>query len=549
MSSPLTNLDDEQRLAAICLEGPVVIRAGAGTGKTRTITHRIAYGVQQGRFEPSATLAVTFTSRAAGELRSRLHTMGAGAVQVRTFHSAALRQLRFFYPQVFKKDFPRLISSKSHLVLDALAACALPTDRDNVRDTAAEIEWAKVNILSPEAYAASAVQRGRDTAQVARAYEAYLSILDQRNLIDFEDCLLYTLAMLTQYEDIATQVQRQYKAFTVDEFQDVSPVQYELLRAWVGQRNDVCVVGDPTQTIFSFTGAKPEHLERFTLDFPQAHGFELTHSYRSTPQIIHAANTISKPLPTSVQLKPTKNAGDEVAFRGFDSDESEAQAVANRIIELIGTGVPAGEIAVLMRIDAQSEPIEAALASAGVPYAVRGSARFFERGEVVVALSALRAAAAAPVDKPVVAQVVDALSGVGYTDTAPNSGPAHRATWESLRVIVDLAQNFDPQATMPDFVAHLAAQSDVEAEPSANAVTLATIHSAKGLEWDAVLVIGVSEGLLPVVYARTPDAVDEERRLLYVAMTRARKHLWVSWARGRGRSTRGASRFLEDLIS
>jgi DNA helicase-2/ATP-dependent DNA helicase PcrA len=353
--------------------------------------------------------------------------------------------------------------------------------------------------------------------------------------------------MLTQYEEIALQVQRQYRSFTVDEFQDVSPVQYELLRAWLGQGDDLCVVGDPTQTIFSFTGASASHLEKFTNDFPNAARFDLTHSYRSTPQIISAANQVSAPLPASVQLKATNPPGPPISVRGFESDDAEALAVAGRIVEVIASGIAPRDIAVLMRMEAQSESIEQALASVGVPYAVRAGTRFFERGEVAVALAALRGAAAAPADVPVAGQVSDVLSGVGWSPTPPTSGPSHRATWESLRVLVDLAASFPQDATLPDFVSHLVTLSETESEPSANAITLATMHSAKGLEWEAVFVVGVSEGLMPVSYARTPDTIDEERRLLYVAMTRARKVLWLSWSTGRGRSSRVASRFLESL--
>lgn len=548
----LDALDDQQRAAAECLTGPVVIHAGAGTGKTRTITYRIAHGVAHGVFEPTQTLAVTYTNRAAGEMRSRLLAMGVGGVQVRTFHSAALRQVQYFYPQVFRKDAPRLLTSKLRAVEQAAAACGLPRDREYIRDLAAEIEWAKVNVLSPDAYRAHVLPRPMDTSEVAQAYQAYLGVLDEQSAMDFEDVLLTALALLVNYPDIASQVQRQYRHFTVDEFQDVSPVQFELLRAWLGGRDDVCVVGDPAQTIYSFTGATSAYLDAFEGHFPGARRVDLTHSYRSTPAIVSTANAVMLRAPQgqAVRLDTALPDGPPVTHVSYPTDQDEAEGVATWIRALLASGTPPREVAVLYRMNSQSEVVEHALHEAGIPYSVRGAQRFFERSEVKLALAALRSAGAGHAAKPLVEQVGDVLAGQGWTASPPALAPSARAVWESLNVLVGLAAEHgaQPEATMASFVASLNARVAAADEPTADAVTLATVHSAKGLEWDAVAVVGLSEGLLPLSYAVTPDAVAEERRVLYVAVTRARRYLHLSWAQRRaaGGALRTRSSLLPD---
>ena len=545
---PLAALDDQQRAAASALHGPVVIYAGAGSGKTRTITHRIAHGVATGAFDPKATLAVTFTSRAAGELRSRLAALGVSGVQVRTFHGAALRQLRYFYPQVFKKEFPHLIASKTEALMAAASSCGLSTSREYIRDMASEIEWAKANVMSPDVYRESG--RASNAGEVARLYQTYLGILDERNLIDFEDVLLLSLAMLTQFPDVAMQVHKQYRHFTVDEFQDVSPVQFELLRSWLGVGSDVCVVGDPAQTIYSFTGASDKFLTGFASSFRDAAEFSLDYSYRSTPEIVAVANQVLGAARTGSPLKAIKDSGDPVSTVAFPSDEAEAESVASQAASLIAGGTRPSEIAVLFRTNSQSEALESAFHNAGIPFALRGADRFFERAEVRTAIQAIRTASLIETDLAISQVVRDSLRAGGWSPAAPTGGPAARATWESLRVLVDLAQDFEAHhedASLPDFVAWLVLRMEHEEEPAANAVTLATMHAAKGLEWDCVFVVGLSDGFMPLIHAKTPAALVEERRLLYVAMTRAKKHLHLSWARSRtagSGATRTASPFL-----
>ena len=560
MSKILNALDEQQRAAASCVSGPVVILAGAGTGKTRTITHRLAHAVTSGVIDASHTLTVTFTTRAAGEIRSRLGQLGVTGSSVRTFHSAALRQLRYFYPQVFAGSMPALVTSKSMYVAQAAALCHAPTDSDAVRDLASEIEWAKVNIMSPDAYREHAREHQRNIGHelssdhVARVYETYLGVMDTAGCIDFEDVLLTTTALLNNYPELAATVHKQYRYFTVDEFQDVSPIQFELLRLWLGNRDDVCVVGDPAQTIYAFTGATSRYLTEFNRHFPRAQQFELTHSYRSTPEIVQLANKILQfEKYDPIRLQATKQAGQPVEIEHFSDDEQEAKSIVNQIASLLKSGTPARDIAILYRSNFQSEPIEEQLSFAEIPYTVRGASRFFERSEVKNAILHLRASVNVPNERTLGEFIRDIFSGTGWSSQPPDGGQAARETWQSLMTIVELAEEFasaNPNAPLAEFVAHLDHRSEHEIEPQSNAVTLATIHSAKGLEWESVFVMGLADGLLPIAYAESPELIDQERRLFFVAVSRAKSRLHLSWSSARRNAvsgTRRQSQFLKEI--
>ncbi|MEU9588630.1 ATP-dependent DNA helicase UvrD2 [Streptomyces sp. NPDC048193] len=565
----LEGLDPEQREVATALRGPVCVLAGAGTGKTRAITHRIAYGVRAGILQPSSVLAVTFTNRAAGEMRGRLRQLGAAGVQARTFHSAALRQLQYFWPKAIGGSLPRLVDRKIQLVADAAAACRLRLDRGELRDVTAEIEWAKVTQTVPADYAPAAAKAGRETprdaAEIAQLYSAYEDLKRGRGVIDFEDVLLLTVAVLQDRHDVAEQVRAQYQHFVVDEYQDVSPLQQRLLELWLGDRDDVCVVGDASQTIYSFTGATPDHLLDFRSRHPGATVVKLVRDYRSTPQVVHLANGLlaqarGRAADHRLELVSQRPAGPEPVYTEYTDEPAEAEGAARRIRELVDSGVPAAEIAVLFRTNSQSETYEQALADAGVPYQLRGAERFFDRPEVRKAGSALRAAARFggndrllddAVDLP--SQVRAVLSGEGWTPQPPAGSGAVRERWESLAALVSLAQDFAaarPGATLGDLVAELDERAGAQHPPTVQGVTLASLHSAKGLEWDVVFLVGVAEGMMPITYAKTDEQIEEERRLLYVGVTRARERLHVSWALARspgGRPNRRASRFLKGL--
>lgn len=565
----LEGLDPEQREVATALQGPVCVLAGAGTGKTRAITHRIAYGVRAGILQPSSVLAVTFTNRAAGEMRGRLRQLGAAGVQARTFHSAALRQLQYFWPKAVGGSMPRLVDRKIQLVADAAAACRIRLDRNELRDVTAEIEWSKVTQTVPADYppavAKAAREAPRDPAEIAQIYNVYEDLKRDRSVIDFEDVLLLTVGILQDRHDIADQVRSQYQHFVVDEYQDVSPLQQRLLELWLGDRDNLCVVGDASQTIYSFTGATPDHLIDFRTRHPGATVVKLVRDYRSTPQVVHLANGLlaqarGRAADHRLELVSQRDPGPEPVYTEYTDEPAEAEGAARRIRELMHSGVPASEIAILFRTNAQSETYEQALADAGVPYQLRGAERFFDRPEVRKAGIALRGAARFggndsllddAVDLP--SQVRAVLSGEGWTTQPPAGSGAVRERWESLAALVNLAQDFaaaKPGATLADLVAELDERANAQHAPTVQGVTLASLHSAKGLEWDVVFLVGVAEGMMPITYAKTDEQIEEERRLLYVGVTRARQHLHVSWALTRapgGRPNRRPSRFLDGL--
>lgn len=565
----LEGLDPEQREVATALHGPVCVLAGAGTGKTRAITHRIAYGVRAGILQPSSVLAVTFTNRAAGEMRGRLRQLGAAGVQARTFHSAALRQLQYFWPKAVGGSMPRLVDRKIQLVADAAAACRIRLDRGELRDVTGEIEWSKVTQTVPGEYALAAAKAGRETpraaAEIAQLYAAYEDLKRGRAVIDFEDVLLLTVAILQDRHDIAEQVRSQYQHFVVDEYQDVSPLQQRLLELWLGRRDNLCVVGDASQTIYSFTGATPDHLLDFRTRHPGATVVKLVRDYRSTPQVVHLANGLlaqahGRAADHRLELISQRRPGPEPVYTEYTDEPTEAEGAAHRIRDLMGAGVRASEIAILFRTNSQSETYEQALADAGVPYQLRGAERFFDRPEVRRAIVNLRGAARFggndsrlddAVDLP--SQVRAVLSGEGWTTAPPAGSGAVRERWESLAALVNLAQDFATAragATLNDLVAELDERAGAQHAPTVEGVTLASLHSAKGLEWDAVFLVGVAEGMMPITYAKTDEQVEEERRLLYVGVTRARERLHVSWSLSRspgGRPNRRPSRFLDGL--
>ncbi|HEX4978061.1 MAG TPA: ATP-dependent DNA helicase UvrD2 [Nocardioides sp.] len=556
----LESLDPEQREVALALQGPVRVLAGAGTGKTRAITHRIAYGVASGVYNPTEVLAVTFTTRAAGEMRGRLRSLGAAGVQARTFHSAALRQARYFWPRVYGGELPVLTESKLPLIGNAARRNRVDADQATLRDLASEVEWAKVSNVRPDDYADVAAARGRsvsglDPAAVARVFATYEDVKRDQGRMDMEDVLLVAAALLTEDDRVAAEVRRQYKWFVVDEFQDVSPIQAALLDLWLGGRHDLCVVGDPAQTIYSFAGANATFLTDFPRRHPGTTSVELVRNYRSTPQVVTAANKLlAGTASAGVTLKAQRDAGPEVRFTEHSDEVAEAEQVAAAIKELLASGLPAREVAVLFRINAQSEAFEEALAARGVPYVVRGAARFFERREVRQAVTLLRGNARGGTSDGALADDVRAvLTGMGWTATAPTGRGNVRDQWESLQALVSQAEDLAaarPDATMADFVEELDRRAAEQHAPVAEGVTLATLHAAKGLEWDAVFCVGMHEGTMPIVYADGPLAVEEERRLLYVGITRARVHLSVSWSLARtpgARSSRKPSRFLAGL--
>jgi DNA helicase-2/ATP-dependent DNA helicase PcrA len=553
----LDALDPEQREVALATRGAVCVLAGAGTGKTRAITHRIAYAVTTGAMDPAHVLALTFTVRAAGELRGRLRQLGAGKVRASTFHAAALRQLNYFWPRIVGGRPPRLIDSKIGPIREAARLAKVRLQA--AADAAAEIEWAKTMQVRPEGYADAAVAAGRmsaagdiSAADMAAIYAGYEQLRRERHLIDFESVLELTAAIYLENRLAADQVRDTFRYFVVDEFQDVSPLQKLLLEVWLGDRDDICVVGDPHQTIYTFAGATSSYLTGFAAEFPGAAMVRLVRDYRSTPQVVAVANQLIR---ASTPLVAQRKPGPSPLLTEFNDEPDEASGVAVQIRALLASGISARGVAILVRVNAHTERFESALNDARVPYVVRGAERFYDRPVVKQALVLMRGAARGQTTgpDPLPEAVRHILTSMGFTPLAPGSGAEARERWESLAAIAQLADDMHAErqeVSLGDFATELTQRAELGHAPVVDGVTITTMHAAKGLEWDAVFLPGLVEGMVPIVYARTPEAIDEERRLLYVAVTRAREHLYLSWAPARApgsRPSRERSQFLKDL--
>ncbi|MCL2489125.1 MAG: ATP-dependent DNA helicase UvrD2 [Propionibacteriaceae bacterium] len=541
----LAGLDPEQTAIARAVEGPVVVIAGAGTGKTRALTHRIAYGVATGAMVAQQTLALTFTTKAAGEMRSRLASLRVPGVQARTFHSAALRQAKYFWPQATHTEFPAITERSMPLVAEAASQVGVSGDTARLRDLTAEVSWAKSCNVGPEAYQAAADAAGRlvsgvSAGQVADVMAAYERVKHRAGVIDLDDILLATLGLVTQYPSVAEQVHDTYRNLFVDEYQDVSPLQHALLKAWLGDRDQIVAVGDPAQAIHAFAGADPKFLTGFARDFPRAQTFKLVRNYRSSATVVNFANTLaarSRGMVPAVKLVPQRAGGAPVTQRACESGEHEVNTVVAWLHERHTAGLPWQDMAVLYRVNSQSVPFEAALAEAAVPYSVRGAERFYERAEVRAALTAWRSTASKAPDAPA-SGLRDTLSRLGWTPDPPDGQGRQRERWESWQALAKMIDGFPPDWTTVQAVRETERLADEQQAPTSDGVVLATLHSAKGLEFEAVAIVGVQEGLLPYMLATTPAQLAEENRLLYVGATRARQWLQITWDGSRRRPSR-----------
>ena len=570
----LEGLDERQREAASAVRGPVCVLAGAGTGKTRVLTHRIAYAVDVGAYSPQRVMALSFTTKAAGELRGRLRALGVHGVSARTFHSAALAQLNYFWPQLTGDSAPAIVDHKVRLLSQAADELGLGLDTTALRDVASHIEWRKVTMRSIDEAARDRPTGagGLGAAPLADLQARYEKLKDARRQIDFEDVLLACAGMLESEPRVAAAVREQYRHFTVDEFQDVSPVQQRLLEVWLGERRDVCVVGDASQTIYSFAGADPRFLLGFAQRYADARVVRLETNYRSDAAVLAVANALMRGRPGALVLVPAAR-GAQASGRAADAeradrtpsraaaspltvaphvtaypdDAAEARGVAAAVAAQLAAGAEPSRVAVLYRVNAQSAPLLAALAQQGIAGSVLGGKRFFDLPEVRRAIMELRAASIAPLETSFLATVRDILRNAGHTDEPPAAGGALRDAWEARAAVLRLAEDAPADTTLRAFTDELLARAKDQHEPALRTVTLSTLHAAKGLEWDHVHLVGLAEGLLPISYATTFEQVDEERRLAYVGVTRAARTLSASWARASGARERQPSRFLREI--
>ena len=532
----LAALDEDQRTVALATRGPVCVIAGAGTGKTRAITHRIAYAAAIGTMDPSKVLALTFTARAAGEMRTRLRSLGVPTVAARTVHSAALKQLIYFWPTVFGGRTPDLMNSKTPFLTEAVNRADLTgeiriTSRETMRDIATEIEWAKVSQVAPIDYLdqvnARQMKPRVKAEHIAAIYVAYESLKKQELAIDFEDVLLLTSAMLEEERTVRERVQDQYRYFTVDEYQDISPIQQRLINAWLGSRKDICVVGDPAQTIYSFAGATPVFLNTFTQRFPEAEVIRLSTGYRSTPEITFAANALLRNSSMGQELTASNDHGLHPSVDGYKDESGEIAGILKQITELLAEGTAPQEIAILARTNSQLKGVERAMNSKGLPYQVRSTERFFERQDVRDFLKQVRQASVLPTEG---ATWIDELRTIAQPYLTGESIDGIAALLHLGREL-DSDDGFTPK-TLRGFLREVEDRVTQNNPPTMPVVTLATLHAAKGLEWERVFLMGASEGILPLETGSTgtsDSVVAEERRLFYVGMTRAKVDLHISY--------------------
>ncbi|MEY4657759.1 MAG: hypothetical protein RL466_572 [Actinomycetota bacterium] len=527
----LSALDPDQRTVALATRGPVCVIAGAGTGKTRAITHRIAYAAAIGTMDPAKVLALTFTAKAAGEMRTRLRALGVPTVAARTIHSAALKQLLYFWPTVFGGRTPDLMTTKTGFLTEAINRAGLSetlkaTNRELMRDIASEIEWAKVSQVAPPDFLDEISKRTQKPRvlpeQLVQVYTAYESIKKEELAIDFEDVLLLCAAMLEEERDVRERVQDQYRYFTIDEYQDISPIQQRLINAWLGTRKDICVVGDPAQTIYSFAGATPVFLNTFTQRFPEAQVIRLSTGYRSTPEITFAANALLRHGQMGQELVAQNGHGSKPTVSSYTDEESEIAGVMSDITALLAQGTAPQEIAILARTNAQLKVAEKQMLKLNLPYQLRSTERFFERKEIRDFIKEVRKASVIPAE------------GQGWIDELRSLAQPYLTgeTIDGIAALLHLARELDSDAsftpkTLRGYLREVEDRVQQNNPPTMPVVTLATLHAAKGLEWERVFLIGASDGQLPVADA----SLDEERRLFYVGITRAKSDLHISYKR------------------
>jgi DNA helicase II / ATP-dependent DNA helicase PcrA len=525
-------LNPEQRRAVETVHGPVCILAGAGSGKTTTITRRIANQVAVGAFAPEQILAVTFTDKAAREMRGRLEELGAGGVRARTFHSAAYAQLRWFRGEVPG----RIVASKALMLRQIGNTLPRPYRFRPAADLATEVEWAKNRRLTPETY-----RRTLGTHEppipddlMARVFREYERRKESVGALDFEDLLGLAIELLENEPEALAQVRDRYGAFTVDEYQDVNMLQQTLLELWLGERDELCAVGDDYQSIYAFTGATPEHLLALPGRFPNTTVVRLEANYRSTPQVLGLANRLVPQLGgAEKQLRETRGPGPEPELRGFDGGDPEAAFIVDRVRELHAAGTPLEEMAVLIRLNARSVDFEEAFSEAEIPF--QGAA-LLTRDAARQLLKGL----AGSTSRSVAYEVTRLAREHGFVGKPPPDLGERELTRQSdLARLIKLAEEFDDGSRdVGDWIEWLRARFDHGAQ---GGVHLLTLHRAKGLEWDAVFLPRVEERELPCKQSLGDiDTISEERRLLYVGITRARKHLALTW-------TRRPSRFLAEL--
>jgi DNA helicase-2/ATP-dependent DNA helicase PcrA len=518
-------LSPAQKSAVEALRGPVCILAGAGTGKTTTVTRRIANQVASGAVEAGSILAVTFTDKAAREMRGRLQRLKVEGVRARTFHSAALAQLRYMYPE----PIGRILNSKGLALRQIGNSLPKPYRFRPASDLATEIEWAKNRRIAPTDYLASLGPHQPPVPPdvMLRVYRRYEEGKQKRGLIDFEDLLELTIRMYDRDPSALEMMRERYSVFTVDEYQDVNLLQQTLLQRWLGERDDLCAVGDDYQSIYGFTGASASHLLDMPKVFSRCQVFKLEENHRSTPEVLEVANRLVPDLGGAEKiLTAVRPSGPKPSIRRFVNDPSlEISYLVDQIKKLAGSGVPYEEMAILYRVNFRSEEFEEALAEAQIPYQVRDGS-FLGRQAARRLLASLR--------KMTSTAIAEEVTGVarrqGWDEAgSKDASEAELTRQKDLTRLVALASEADDGTqTVSGFIDDLRARFG--GDDGARGVNLLTYHRSKGLEFEAVFLPRILEGELPFKRSSADEAVDEERRLFYVGITRAKTHLHITCA-------------------
>jgi DNA helicase II / ATP-dependent DNA helicase PcrA len=558
----LHGLTPAQREAVTSEAAPLCILASAGAGKTRVLTRRIAYRARFGGADGRHSVAVTFTRKAAGELQHRLAALGMRErVAAGTFHSLASGQLHRWWADRHQHP-PSLLERKGRL-LAPLASSRPGMAQVPVPDLAAQIEWAKARLIAPDQFERMVRAEARvlppnvSATAMAALYARYEDEKRRRGLIDFDDLLLRAAEAIEGDSEFAGAQRWRWRHIYVDEFQDLNPLQHRLLLAWLGRSTDLCVVGDPDQSIYGWNGADPDLLAQVPSRWPSTGVVRLTTNHRCSPPIVAAAAAVLGPRGS--QLTSARPDGPAPEVRAFPSEAAEAAGIASGLRRAHAAGRRWSALAVLTRTNAQLIPIQRALAAAGVPFWAPSQGAILDDPFARRVLADLRRRPRLPIEA-VVAELSE-LSNVPAGSeiplesgrSAPN-GRVDETTVELddgaravLTVLADLARSFagqEPASSAAAWLAWLpAAVRDSSDEPHAtDVVTLCSFHRAKGLEWEAVWVAGLEQGLVPIGRAGSRRADQEERRLLYVALTRAATELHCSWARQRTFGTRPVGR-------
>lgn len=531
----MITLDEEQLRVANHTDGALVVIASAGSGKTTAISHRIANVIQKGVKAAEQGLALTFTNKAALELKHRLQLLSINSLASGTFHAIALRQLSYFWPQVFGGAiWP--IQSRATL-LSSLTSKHSVAERRYIET---EIDWLKSSGLDAVSY--TKLQRVGEVSpnDVAEIYSRYQDLSHSRRVIDFDDVLQLTIGMLSNHPEILKDVRKRYTWFTVDEFQDVTPIQNALLRLWVGERNDICVVGDPAQTIYSFAGARAEFLKDFWIT--DAAELQLTRTYRCPQEVTRVAESLMAKSSTPVKMESVNQTPGSLTTLRVANEYEEASLIASKIKELLDMGIEPQQIAILIRLSSMSQLFESALEAEGIPFRMKGMRPFFERSEIKEVLLALRQNYEATT-RNIQQLIIETVTKRGWSTEVPSSSESGRQVWESITGLLNLSDQLGDDVTLGEFFHHIGLLAQQNLAPTESLVTISTLHSAKGLEWDYVFIPSVVEGVLP--YAN--EVQEEERRLLFVGVTRSKHSVTLCVPKERFGNEVRPSRFLQEM--